>query len=138
MRARTVLVAAFLTLGACAGSRASQGQAGAAAAGAAHPQVDTGLDTCAGCHAQVTPGIEAAWRDGRHGMALVECVVCHGSTGSDFRARPQPTGCGGCHAAEVASVTRAGATPGCFGCHPAHALHAHGRTSPHGPKEAQP
>jgi len=114
----------------CAGSKASQGPA-AALSGRDHPQVDTGLDTCAGCHAQVTPRVAAQWRDGRHGMALVECFVCHGSTGTDFRPRPEPAGCRGCHPAQVASVTREGTTQSCFACHQAHALHAAGKASPH-------
>ncbi len=116
----------------CAGAgRARQESAAPQAGGPAHLQVDTGLDTCAGCHAEVTPRVTAQWRDGRHGIDLVECFVCHGSTGSDFRARPQPSGCRGCHPAQVTSVTRDGATRSCFECHTPHALHAPG-PSPHG------
>ena len=126
-------------LAGCAGAgRARQEPAASQATGAAHLQVDTGLDTCAGCHAEVTPRLAAQWRDSRHGVDLVECFVCHGSTGSDFRARPQASGCRGCHPAEVSSVTRDGATRSCFECHPPHALRAQG-PSPHGAaQEARP
>lgn len=125
----TLLLAGVVVVLACAGSKASQRPG---AAGATHPTVDTGLDTCFSCHAQATPKVAAQWRDGRHGMSLVECVVCHGSTGTDFKARPEPTSCRGCHASEVASVTREGRPQSCFECHPAHALHAQGNASPHG------
>jgi hypothetical protein len=119
-------------LAGCAGAaRARQEPPAARAGGPPHLQVDTGLDTCAGCHAEVTPRVTAQWRDGRHGVDLVACFVCHGSTGSDFRARPPPSGCGGCHPAQVSSVTRDRATRSCFECHPPHALRAQG-PSPHG------
>ncbi len=136
--AMAVVLSGVLVAG-CAGSGAAGPRAAAAPqAGPAHLAVDTGLDTCAGCHAEVTPRVTAQWRDGRHGMDLVACFVCHGSTGSDFRARPQPAGCASCHPVQVASVTRDGVTRGCFGCHPAHALRAPG-TSPHGStQEARP
>jgi len=118
---------------ACAG----QAQRSAAAPGAAHPEVDTGLETCASCHAQATPEVAAQWKGGRHGMALVECFICHGSTGQDFRARPGPAGCQGCHPVQVSSVTRDGRTQGCFQCHPPHGLRTQGKTSPHPPRAPQ-
>src|SRR5512138_2539995 len=90
-----------LVMAACSGPGASTRSA---AAGGSHPAVDTGLDTCAECHTKVTPKVAAAWNDGRHGLSLVECVVCHGSTGADFRARPTTTACAGCHAAQVDAV----------------------------------
>ena len=120
------LSAAALSL-ACAGPRTA---AGPARAEARHPEVDTGLETCFTCHTRVTPQVAAQWKDGRHGMALVECLVCHGSTGADFRARPEPIGCRSCHPSQAASVARGPETRGCFGCHPAHALQAQG-ASPH-------
>ncbi len=121
-------LSAALLAAACAGGKRAQRGAPATA----HPVVDTGLDTCAGWHAQATPEIAAQWSGSRHGIDLVGCIVCHGSTGPDFRAHPEPVGCAGCHSAEVASVTRDGATRSCFGCHPPHALHADASTSPHG------
>jgi hypothetical protein len=74
--------------------------------------------------------VAVLWKDSRHGRSLVGCVVCHGSTGADFRVRPASDGCGGCHASQVASLQ--GAPRDCFGCHPAHALRASQQTSPHG------
>ncbi len=144
MRARTWLggatlataLASSLVMAACSGPSASTRSAAPAAA--AHPQVDTGLDTCADCHAQATPKVVTAWRDGRHGLSLVECVVCHGSTGADFKARPDARGCSGCHAVQTTAMTAQG-NAGCFSCHPAHALHAaSGQQMPHPakPKEA--
>lgn len=112
-------------IAACAGAKAAPG-----GGAAAHPEVDTGLDTCAECHAQVTPEVTAQWQASRHGLALVKCVVCHGSTGADFRARPGSAGCAGCHPAEAAAASRAGAPARCFDCHAPHALAAKG-TSPH-------
>ena len=111
-RREKLLVAGALwtavALTACAGSKPAQ--RGAAAPQASHPEVDTGLETCAGCH---------------------------GSTGQDFRARPESAGCRGCHPVQVSSVTRDGRTQGCFQCHPPHALRAQGKTSPHPPRPVQ-
>jgi hypothetical protein len=123
-----VLLSGALIVASCAGPRRSER---AGAAGKGHPQVDTGLSTCAGCHAQATPTVAAEWRGGRHGMALVECLVCHGSTGADFKARPEAADCRGCHPAQVASLEGGKAAHSCFGCHPAHSLRAPGQVSPH-------
>lgn len=133
MRARRLLLAALVTVAACAGSGAGQrDDRGARAGGHQHPAVDVGLATCSSCHAQATPQVAAQWRDGRHGLSLVECMVCHGSTGADFKARPGTTACVGCHAEQVQS-----ASASCFSCHKPHALVAAGRM-PHlaKPKEA--
>ena len=62
-----------VALTACAGSKPTQ--TGAAPPLAAHPEVDTGLETCAGCHQQATPEVAGQWKGGRHGMALVECFI---------------------------------------------------------------
>ena len=95
-----------------------------AAQKAVHP--DTGGDAdCAGCHEQATPAQFKAWFEGRHGMNLVRCQICHGSTGADFTRRPPPERCRGCHGAEVDSFARLG-VPGkdCFLCHAPHTLAA--------------
>ena len=131
------VVSSFLVLAACSGPSASSRPTTAAAA--SHPVVDTGLDTCAECHAQVTTRVVTAWRDGRHGLSLVECVVCHGSTGADFQARPGTAACSGCHAVQTEATAVSASASGCFSCHPAHALHAaSGQRMPHPakPKEA--
>jgi hypothetical protein len=123
--ARAVLAAAALGsfgAAACAGSGAERRSAPVAR----HPEVDAGLDTCATCHAQATPAVVQQWSDGRHGLALVQCVVCHGSTEADFQRRPTTAACQGCHAKVAAPASQT-----CFGCHPPHALRAQG-ASPHG------
>jgi len=98
----------------------------AAAAGArARAHVDTaGEQDCASCHRTETPAAFAAWEGSPHGVALVKCVVCHGSTGKDFRARPAAKGCASCHAAQAASVEKRPVSD-CFACHAPHSLSAH-------------
>ncbi len=98
--------------------------AAASAAPPRHPATGPDQD-CAGCHEQATPDAWKAWTDGPHGLALVKCQVCHGSTGKDFALRPAPERCRGCHAAELATVTglvKKGV--GCFACHAPHSLAA--------------
>jgi hypothetical protein len=115
---------------ACAGARTEGAPASARAPAAPHPAVDADLDTCAACHAQVTPAVAAQWEGGKHGLALVKCVVCHGSTGADFAARPQARACASCHALETSTM----ALGRCFECHPPHALRPDAKYgSPHGP-----
>jgi hypothetical protein len=80
-----------------------------------------GEQDCAACHRVRTPEVFAAWERSPHGLALVKCVVCHGSTGADFRARPAAVGCRGCHPGQVESVSRR-TVKDCFACHRAHAL----------------
>ncbi len=89
-----------------------------------HP--DTGGDQdCASCHAQASPGVVKAWEDSRHGVALVKCLVCHGSTGKDFVRKPGAERCRGCHGAEVDSIRALSAKGvGCFTCHAPHSLSA--------------
>ncbi len=136
---RTALVAAALFsaagLGAaCAGSRGGS-KAPASRASVAHPQVDASSQSCAGCHADATPQIAKEWEAGRHGLSLVRCYVCHGSTGADFRARPDTAGCRSCHSLQAMGGPGAvaGAEPrsDCFTCHAPHALSAKGKTNPH-------
>ena len=89
-----------------------------------HPATGGDQD-CAGCHEDSTPAAWKAWSDGPHGLALVKCQVCHGSTGKDFARRPKVERCRGCHAAELASTAelqRKGVD--CFACHSPHGLAA--------------
>jgi hypothetical protein len=112
----------------------------------AHPDVgpDIAPDACETCHAEATPAVHREWRDGPHGLNLVLCFVCHGSTGKDFVRVAAPARCEGCHPAEVASVVpakgkgaaKAGAR-GCFECHAPHALSAEGKENPHGARAAR-
>ena len=128
----TAALFSAVVLGACAGSRPAQRGAAAPVQGA-HPEVDASVLTCAECHVQATPEVAGQWQASRHGLALVKCFVCHGSTGADFRARPEPEGCAGCHPVQAGSGMKGGAPTRCFECHPPHALAAKG-TSPHPPQ----
>jgi len=138
MRAHSVCTAALLA-SALAGAALAAGCAGArtaerpsVAATRPHVAVDSGLETCAGCHAQVTPAAAERWRDSKHGVAQVQCLACHGSTRDDFAARPPARACAACHAAQASTV----AIGRCFECHPAHALRPDARYgSPHGPAQ---
>jgi cytochrome c553 len=108
-----------------------------------HPKVesDPAVDTCVSCHADATPEVAKDWDQGPHGLALVQCVVCHGSTGKDFAPAPAPERCQGCHPVEADSISR---PPGpraaargkraqrCADCHAPHTLAvADGKASPH-------
>jgi hypothetical protein len=101
-----------------------------ASAPARHADVG-GEQECAACHREATPEAWRAWSEGRHGLALVKCVACHGSTGADFTLRPAAERCRGCHGAQVDSFRKTGARD-CFACHAPHALKAnpHARTAP--------
>lgn len=99
-----------------------------------HPDVsaERAVQDCDDCHRRVTPAVVADWEGGRHGVGMVKCLVCHGSTGADFTRAARNDRCLGCHAAEVASVARGrGSRASCFSCHAPHALTAAGRKSPH-------
>jgi hypothetical protein len=95
------------------------------AARAKHPDVG-GSQDCRACHEQVTRRAFEAWKQSKHGLDLVTCVVCHGSTGADFTKRPAADRCAGCHAAQVASLAgRPARARDCFACHPGHELDPH-------------
>ena len=99
-----------------------------------HPAVDQGLtpDACESCHAEKTPAVVKDWEGGPHGLNLVKCFVCHGATAKDLARAPAADRCGGCHAAELASVTpKKGKAQPCFACHAPHTLAASGKTNPH-------
>jgi hypothetical protein len=99
-----------------------------------HPAVRDGTATCVSCHATRTPAIVAEWESGRHGLLLVQCFVCHGSTGKDFTAHPAGgRRCEGCHADQVSSVAAPkGKAQSCFACHAPHTLAAQqGKQNPH-------
>lgn len=85
-----------------------------------------GEQDCETCHRTTTPAAFAEWERSPHGLALVKCNACHGSTGKDFRARPaaSASACGGCHSAQADSVARR-AVSDCFACHAPHSLSAH-------------
>jgi hypothetical protein len=88
----------------------------------AHPDVK-GEQECATCHRVDTPDAFKAWEDSKHGLSLVKCVVCHGSTGKDFKAKPAATTCRGCHAGKAEALAGRPVRD-CFACHAPHALAA--------------
>ncbi len=99
-----------------------------------HPDVAAQLavQDCDECHRKATPAVVAEWEAGAHGVGMVKCLVCHGSTGPDFTTAARTDRCAGCHAAEAASVTPAGGKPAsCFSCHAPHGLAAAGKPNPH-------
>jgi hypothetical protein len=104
-----------------------------------HPKVPAGdpSDACVACHAQRSPVVVREWESGPHGVLLVKCFVCHGSTGGDFARRPDPGRCGGCHPAQAAAVVpvKRGPAPAaqdCFSCHSPHTLAVpQGKQNPH-------
>jgi hypothetical protein len=85
-----------------------------------HPAVK-GDPECVTCHRAKTPQAFQDWERSPHGATLVMCVVCHGSVGADFRARPAAAGCQGCHAVQVATLAKR-SLKDCFACHAPHAL----------------
>jgi hypothetical protein len=92
---------------------------------AAHPEVDP-IDSCESCHADTHPEIVKGWESGEHALNGVKCFVCHGSVGDDFTRTPTTTGCIGCHASQVETMTTAFMKDKtCFTCHDPHALSPH-------------
>ncbi len=130
---RSTAAAPLLALWLLGGSGIACATRSLSAAPARHPALaETGEPSCADCHARATPAAVQRWRDGPHGLNLVQCFVCHGTTAADFRARPDPASCAGCHAAQVESVRDAsGAVADCFRCHASHALRPSADRSPH-------
>jgi hypothetical protein len=111
----------------------------AASASKRHRPLDAAgaLEACEACHAQATPAAVTAWEGSAHGLTLVKCFVCHGSTGKDFQARGTAASCDGCHPAQAAVVvrakdTRAPRAAACFACHAPHTLAVpQGKANPH-------
>jgi hypothetical protein len=120
-----VLASAWAFGHAAGAQRRATGTGAAAPQAAAHPDVDP-IDACESCHAGTHPEIVGAWESSKHSLGGVKCVVCHGSVGDGFTRAPTTTGCIGCHAPQVETMTAAfmkGKT--CFTCHDPHALSPH-------------
>jgi hypothetical protein len=128
MRRRRIVVLLALSLALPAAAAPARGKA------RRHPDVsaERAVQDCHECHRLKTPAVVTEWEAGPHGVGMVKCLVCHGSTGQDFTRVARADRCAGCHAAEVASVTPARGKPAtCFSCHAPHALAAPGKPSPH-------
>jgi hypothetical protein len=103
---------------------------------APHPDVGAAnqADACTVCHGVKNPDVVNQWEASSHGLNLVKCFVCHGSTGRDFARRPTAARCEGCHADKATAVVPAakGRSKACFDCHAPHGLGvAAGQPNPH-------
>ncbi len=88
---------------------------------------------CVTCHERTTAEITQDWKESKHGIMLVKCVVCHGEpdgTGAvPFAAKPDPERiCSQCHDPAMKSMTeKYGELLDCNTCHPHHQNSMHGR-----------
>ena len=87
---------------------------------------------CAGCHVKSTPKVAQDWKDSKHGVMLVKCVVCHGQPDGKgsiaFTAKPDPMNiCARCHDPSIKRMqAKYGERPDCNSCHPHHQNPMHG------------
>lgn len=94
-------------------------QAAKAKKGGTHPDVPA-AQQCSDCH-----GDEFAdWQAGKHGQAVVKCLVCHGAIESNFIPKPTAARCLACHGEIVRHPNEHAQAKGkgCFACHDAHRL----------------
>ncbi|MBG0789010.1 MAG: hypothetical protein H0S80_00770 [Desulfovibrionaceae bacterium] len=81
---------------------------------------------CYACHVKATPKIAQDWYEGKHGVLLVKCFVCHGQPDGkgaiEFAANPDPdTVCRKCHDPAVNRMQeKYGLRAQCNECHPYH------------------
>ena len=81
---------------------------------------------CYSCHIKTTPKIAQDWFEGKHGVLLVKCFVCHGSPDGNgaikFSANPDPEiVCRRCHSPAMDRMEeKYGMRPDCNSCHPVH------------------
>ena len=127
----SIVLSALVALAAACAT--TGGSARAPRATAPHPDVGSAgtTESCASCHEGSTPAVAQEWGASAHGVNLVKCFVCHGSTGSDFSAAPTGARCAGCHAREAELVAARPESASCFSCHAPHTLSASGKANPH-------
>ena len=93
-----------------------------------HPELspEEKMQTCRGCHKEVTPDIYNQWYNSRHGLDNVRCFQCHG-TFEDFHKTPPVSKCAACHAKEVQHINVPENSPKktCWSCHPVHTFRVH-------------
>ena len=81
---------------------------------------------CVECHTKVTPKVTQDWKESKHGVMLVKCVVCHGQPDGKgsipFAAQPDAMNiCVRCHDPSIQRmVAKYGEKPNCNSCHPYH------------------
>ncbi|MDR2669619.1 MAG: hypothetical protein LBC14_06685 [Desulfovibrio sp.] len=93
---------------------------------AAHLAAPEGYEDCLSCHVKVTAQVAQDWKESKHGVMLVKCVVCHGEPDGKgsipFAARPdQQMICSRCHDPAMQRMTaKFGGGSDCGTCHPRH------------------
>lgn len=98
----------------------------------AHLDVPGQYADCVTCHAKTTPMVSQDWRDSKHGVMLVKCVVCHGEPDGKgsipFEVKPDPMLiCARCHDPAIKKmVAKYGDNLDCNTCHPHHQNAMHG------------
>lgn len=81
---------------------------------------------CYECHKLVTPRVAQNWYEGKHGVALMKCFVCHGQPDGKgsvpFAVVPDPQSvCRKCHEPAMKRMAKKfGLDPDCYSCHPFH------------------
>ncbi|MDR2745597.1 MAG: hypothetical protein LBB66_10465 [Desulfovibrio sp.] len=92
----------------------------------AHLSVPEEYADCVSCHAKSTARATQDWKESKHGVMLVKCVVCHGEPDGKgsipFSANPDPAKiCAGCHdPAMQRMAAKFGGNADCNICHPRH------------------
>ncbi len=87
---------------------------------------------CVACHVKSTAKDTQDWKDSKHGVMLVKCVVCHGQPDGKgsipFAAKPDPMLiCARCHDPAIKRMeAKYGERPDCNSCHPHHQNPMHG------------
>lgn len=87
---------------------------------------------CLSCHTKTTVKVAQDWKESKHGVMLVKCVVCHGQPDGKgsipFSAKPDPMDiCARCHDPAIKRmVAKYGVKPDCNSCHPYHQNPMHG------------
>ena len=81
---------------------------------------------CVSCHAKSTPKAAQDWKESKHGVMLVKCVVCHGEPDGKgsipFSAKPAAVAiCARCHDPAMKRMAeKFGGDAECDFCHPHH------------------
>ena len=100
--------------------------------GAKHLDRPEEFSDCVTCHEKTTAKVAQDWKDSKHGVMLVKCVVCHGEPDGKgsipFEVNPDPQRiCAQCHdPAMKRMVEKYGDSPDCNSCHPHHQNPMHG------------
>ena len=92
----------------------------------AHLAVPEKYADCVTCHTKSTAMVSQDWKESKHGVMLVKCVVCHGEPDGKgsipFSAKPSARAiCVRCHEPAIQRMTvKYGGGDDCNSCHPHH------------------